>query len=162
MASPKTAVSFPCRIWRWHCTEEATKKVQKNFYTFFQVVFVRYTIYDINNQSKNETSFAVRKLMMVDSALEGVCMLKQIRYFHSVVYHKSFSLAAEECHISQSAISQHIQALERELGVTLLKRENRRFSLTPAGEHFYRQSLLFMADFDRLCKETKRNLLSIP
>ncbi len=37
-----------------------------------------------------------------------------------------------------------------------MKRENRHFSLTPAGEHFYRQSLLFMADFDRLCKETKQ------
>ena len=83
-------------------------------------------------------------------------MLKQIKYFQAVVRLGSFSEAAEECYISQSAISQQVQALERELGVTLLKRENRRFSLTPAGEHFYRQSLLLMADFERLCKETAR------
>lgn len=83
-------------------------------------------------------------------------MLKQIKYFQAVVRAGSFSEAAQQCYISQSAISQQVQALERELGVTLLKRENRRFSLTPAGEHFYRQSLLLMADFDRLCKETKR------
>ena len=83
-------------------------------------------------------------------------MLKQIKYFQAVVRAGSFSLAAEECYISQSAISQQIHTLERDLGVELLKRENRRFSLTPAGEHFYRQSLLLMADFDRLCKETKR------
>ncbi len=83
-------------------------------------------------------------------------MLKQIRYFQAVVRANSFSEAAEKCYISQSAISQQVQALERELSVTLLKRENRRFSLTPAGEHFYRQSILLMADFDRLCKETKR------
>ena len=81
-------------------------------------------------------------------------MLKQIKYFHAVVRCNSFSEAAEECYISQSAISQQVQTLERELGVTLLKRENRRFSLTPAGEHFYRQSLLLTADFERLCKET--------
>ena len=81
-------------------------------------------------------------------------MLKQIKYFQAVVRCNSFSEAAEECYISQSAISQQIQALERELGVELLKRENRRFSLTPAGEHFYRQSLLLTADFERLCKET--------
>ena len=81
-------------------------------------------------------------------------MLKQIKYFQAVVRCNSFSEAAEECYISQSAISQQVQALERELGVILLKRENRRFSLTPAGEHFYRQSLLLMADFERLCKET--------
>ncbi|MCH5323858.1 MAG: LysR family transcriptional regulator [Eubacterium sp.] len=81
-------------------------------------------------------------------------MLKQIKYFQAVVRCNSFSEAAEECYISQSAISQQVQALERDLGVTLLKRENRRFSLTPAGEHFYRQSLLLTADFERLCKET--------
>ena len=53
-------------------------------------------------------------------------MLKQIKYFQAVVRCNSFSEAAEECYISQSAISQQVQALERELGVTLLKRENRR------------------------------------
>ncbi len=83
-------------------------------------------------------------------------MLKQIKYFQAVVRAGSFSKAAQSCYISQSAISQQIQALERELGVTLLKRENRHFSLTSAGEHFYRQSLLLMADLDRLCKETKK------
>lgn len=82
-------------------------------------------------------------------------MLKQIKYFQTVVRCNSFSEAAEECYISQSAISQQVQALERELGVKLPKRENRRFSLTPVGEHFYQKSLLIMADFERLCKETK-------
>lgn len=83
-------------------------------------------------------------------------MLKQIRYFQAVVRLGSFSEAAEECYISQSAISQQVQALERELGVKLLKRENRRFSLTPAGEYFYQRSLILTADFDRLCRETLR------
>ena len=49
-------------------------------------------------------------------------MLKQIKYFQAVVRCNSFSEAAEECYISQSAISQQVQTLERELGVTLLKR----------------------------------------
>lgn len=83
-------------------------------------------------------------------------MIKQIRYFQSVVRCKSFTEAAEECFISQSAISQQIQALEHELGVKLLNRENRKFSLTPAGEHFYQKSLVLMADFERLCQETVR------
>lgn len=83
-------------------------------------------------------------------------MLRQIRYFQAVVRLGSFSKAASECYISQSAISQQIQSLEKELGATLLKRENRRFSLTPAGEYFYNKSLALTADFDRLCSETKR------
>lgn len=83
-------------------------------------------------------------------------MIKQIKYFQAVVRCKSFTEAAEECFISQSAISQQIQALEQELGVKLLNRQNRKFSLTPAGEHFYRKSLVLIADFERMCNETVR------
>lgn len=83
-------------------------------------------------------------------------MIKQIRYFQAVVRCGSFTEAAEECFISQSAISQQIQALENELGVKLLNREKRKFSLTPAGEHFYQKSLVLTADFERLCHETVR------
>ena len=60
-------------------------------------------------------------------------MLKQMKYFQAVVRCGSFTRAAEECYISQSAISQQIQLLEQELGVRLLDRRNRKFSVTPAG-----------------------------
>lgn len=83
-------------------------------------------------------------------------MLKQIRYFHAVVRSGSFTEAAEECHISQSAISQQIKSLEQELGIQLIVRMNRRFTLTPAGEHFYRKSLILVADYDRLVQESVR------
>lgn len=83
-------------------------------------------------------------------------MLRQMKYFQAVVRCKSFTEAAEQCFISQSAISQQIQALERELGVKLLDRRNRRFTVTPAGEYFYEKSLLLTADFERLCRETTR------
>lgn len=83
-------------------------------------------------------------------------LLRQINYFCTVVKRGSFTEAAEECYISQSAISQQIQALEAELGAQLLLRENRRFSLTPAGEYFYRQGMLILDEADRLRKETVR------
>ena len=83
-------------------------------------------------------------------------MIRQIRYFQSVVRNNSFSEAAEECHISQSAISQQVQALERELGFELLERKNRRFVLTPAGEYFYRKSLVLIADYEQMCREAGR------
>lgn len=72
-------------------------------------------------------------------------MLKQLKYFQSVVRLKSFSEAAEENYISQSAISQQVQALERELGFSLLERKNRSFTLMLAGEYFYRKSLILTA-----------------
>ncbi|MDY4610465.1 MAG: LysR family transcriptional regulator [Sphaerochaetaceae bacterium] len=81
-------------------------------------------------------------------------MLRQIKYFQTIVHLGSFTEAAEECYISQSAISQQIQALEHELGVKLLNRQNRKFTLTPAGEYFYKKSLVLTADFEKLCRDT--------
>jgi DNA-binding transcriptional LysR family regulator len=81
-------------------------------------------------------------------------VLKQIKYFQSVVRCGNFTEAAEQNFISQSAISQQIQALEKELGVTLLERKNRKFTLTPAGEYFYKKSLVLTADFEKMCRET--------
>ncbi len=67
-------------------------------------------------------------------------MLKQLKYFQSVVRLNSFSEAAEENFISQSAISQQVQALDRELGFPLLERRNRTFTLTPAGYIFTKRA----------------------
>lgn len=89
--------------------------------------------------------------------LEGrEIILKQLRYFQSVVRTGSFSEAAEENYISQSAISQQVQALERTLGFALLNRRGRTFSPTPAGEYFYRKSLVLTADYTRMCTEAAR------
>lgn len=83
-------------------------------------------------------------------------MLRQIKYFQAVIRNNSFSEAAEECHISQSAISQQIKALENELGFQLLERHNRKFVLTPAGEHFYKKSLILTADYEQMCNEAAK------
>lgn len=83
-------------------------------------------------------------------------LLRQIEYFQSVIENGNFYLAVEKCHVSQSAISQQIKKLESELGIKLLERHNRTFSLTPAGEHFYRKSLLITGDLKQLIRETKR------
>lgn len=61
-------------------------------------------------------------------------LFRQIEYFQAVIETGNFYQAAEKCNVSQSAISQQIKKLEQELGVKLLDRHNRPFSLTPAGE----------------------------
>ncbi len=80
-------------------------------------------------------------------------MLEQIRYFQSVVQLGSFIAAAEKHFVSQSAISQQIRALEDELGVVLLNRKKRSFTLTEAGEYFYKKSLVLVADYDAIYRE---------
>ena len=83
-------------------------------------------------------------------------LLKQMAYFIAVVETQSFTQAAEQCYISQSAISQQIKALEKELGVDLIKREHRGFCLTRAGEYFYRHGKGLLQEFNQLKKETIR------
>ncbi len=83
-------------------------------------------------------------------------LFRQIEYLQAVVEHGNFYAAADACHVSQSAISQQIKKLEEELEVQLLERHNRTFSLTPAGEHFYRKSLIIRGDLEQLIRETKR------
>lgn len=79
-------------------------------------------------------------------------LLRQIKYFVAIVDCNSFTEAAEECFISQSAISQQINALESELGVKLTKRDGRKFVLTLAGEYFYKRGKAILQDAELSCK----------
>ena len=83
-------------------------------------------------------------------------LLKQMKYFITIVDCHSFTEAAELCYISQSAISQQMKALENELGVELFKRNNRQFTLTLAGEYFYRHGKELIEEIENLKKETIR------
>ena len=83
-------------------------------------------------------------------------LLRQLKYFVTIVDCNSFTEAAEKCFISQSAISQQIAALEEDLGVKLIKRENRKFTLTQAGEYFYQQSKAVLDRIDEIKRETVR------
>ncbi|MDO4178955.1 MAG: LysR family transcriptional regulator [Phascolarctobacterium sp.] len=83
-------------------------------------------------------------------------LFKQLEYFGAVVEHGNFYIAAEHIHISESAISQQIKKLEDELGVKLLERHNRTFSLTLAGELLYKKSLVIRSDVSQMLREVKK------
>lgn len=59
-----------------------------------------------------------------------------MEYLLRVVKAGSFVAAARELGVSPPAVTHMIAALERDLGVTLLRRHSRHLSLTPEGEHF--------------------------
>lgn len=83
-------------------------------------------------------------------------MDQQMRYFIAVVDEHSFTKAAVSCNISQSAISQQIKELEQRLGVQLLKRAGRSFSVTPTGDYFYRHAKQIIRQLDQLIEQTKQ------
>ena len=74
--------------------------------------------------------------------------LRQLRYLEAVARHRSFTRAALEMHIAQSALSQQVSRLERELGVELLRRTTRRVAVTEAGELVLARARRALAEVD--------------
>lgn len=72
--------------------------------------------------------------------------LRQLRYFEAVTRHLHFGRAADECSVTQPALSQQIQDLEASLGVSLLERGTRRISVTPKGEEVARRTVRILGE----------------
>lgn len=74
----------------------------------------------------------------------------QIDYFMAVATNLSFTKTSEELFVSQPAISKQISMMEKELGVKLFIRNNKKTKLTPAGEIFYE----FYRNYKKELRET--------
>lgn len=83
--------------------------------------------------------------------------VRRMKVLREVVASGSFSAAAESLHLSQSAVSQQVAALEREVGLQLLERTSDGPRLTPAGERLVEHA---DAVITRL-SEAERELASI-
>lgn len=66
--------------------------------------------------------------------------LNQLKYFVAVAEQRSFTKAASQHYISQTAITQQIHALEENVGVQLIDRNSRPIALTPAGKVFLKEA----------------------
>jgi molybdate transport repressor ModE-like protein len=75
--------------------------------------------------------------------------IRELRAFAAVAEEGSVSAAARTLHLSQSALSQTIQSLERQLGVQLLLRSRTGVTTTEAGAILLRQGRALMAQYDR-------------
>jgi DNA-binding transcriptional LysR family regulator len=69
-----------------------------------------------------------------------------LRGFDAAARHLSFTRAAEEMFLTQSALSRQIKTLEDEIGVALFERGHRELKLTPAGETLRRTAHAVLAE----------------
>lgn len=82
--------------------------------------------------------------------------LKQIRAFLAVAQSLSFVVACERLHLSQSALSLTIKALEEGLGGRLFSRNTRNVALTPEGESLLPLARRLIADWDNAEDEMRQ------
>lgn len=76
--------------------------------------------------------------------------IKQLRAFCRAAQYNSVSKAAERLCLSQPSVSLQIQALERELGITLFERRGPRIRLTPDGGALYELAQPLVEGIDAL------------
>lgn len=75
--------------------------------------------------------------------------VRQLRYVVTLAEELHFGRAAAREHIVQSALSQQIRRLEREVGVPLFSRTTHRVTVTPAGALFLVEARRILAHLDR-------------
>jgi LysR family transcriptional regulator, transcription activator of glutamate synthase operon len=83
----------------------------------------------------------------------GIMEIDYLCEFAVIARLGSFSLAAEELFISQSSLSKHIMALEKELNIQLFNRTSRKVTLSEAGTQFL--------PYANQCQEIKKRMLNI-
>jgi DNA-binding transcriptional LysR family regulator len=68
---------------------------------------------------------------------------------------RHFSLAAERCHVTQSALSQMIGKLEHTIDLRLIDRDRRRVGLTPEGERFVATARRVLMELEEISQDLK-------
>ena len=82
--------------------------------------------------------------------------LRQLRAFVHVTHAGTFTRAAEELHVAQSAVSQAIGRLEAELGFELLRRTSRGVELTEAGAVVFERAREIVSGADAIRSDLAR------
>lgn len=83
--------------------------------------------------------------------------LESLRIFVVAARHLSFTAAADELNLTQSAISHRIRGLEEDLGIALFDRLTRRLELTPTGRELARKVGFAIGDIERSIATVRRN-----
>lgn len=78
--------------------------------------------------------------------------IETLKYFIAVADNLSFTKAALEQHMTQTAMSKHIASLEAETGTRLFIRDNRKVLLTPMGRQFYEDISVMLKTYDEAIK----------
>jgi len=82
--------------------------------------------------------------------------ITELRYLVALANRAHFGRAAEDCHVSQPTLSNQIRKLEEYLGVTLIERSAKSFSLTSKGQEVVEKARKILGQVDALLASTRK------
>lgn len=83
--------------------------------------------------------------------------IQQLYYYMELCKQKNFTEAGYACNMTQGALSKQIRKLESELGITLIRRNTRKFELSKEGEIFLSYAKKMTGTYEEMLKNVQKN-----
>ena len=83
--------------------------------------------------------------------------IQQLYYDMELCKQKNFTEAGYACNMTQGALSKQIRKLENELGITLIRRNTRKFELSKEGEIFLSYAKKMTGTYEEMLKNVQKN-----
>ena len=83
--------------------------------------------------------------------------IQQLYYYMELCKQKNFTEAGYACNMTQGALSKQIRKLENELGITLIRRNTRKFELSKEGEIFFSYAKKMTGTYEEMLKNVQKN-----
>lgn len=83
--------------------------------------------------------------------------IQQLYYYMELCKQKNFTEAGYACNMTQGASSKQIRKLENELGITLIRRNTRKFELSKEGEIFLSYAKKMTGTYEEMLKNVQKN-----
>ena len=83
--------------------------------------------------------------------------IQQLYYYMELCKQKNFKEAGYACNMTQGALSKQIRKLENELGITLIRRNTRKFELSKEGEIFLSYAKKMTGTYEEMLKNVQKN-----
>ena len=88
--------------------------------------------------------------------------IQQLYYYMELCKQKNFTEAGYACNMTQGALSKQIRKLENELGITLIRRNTRKFELSKEGEIFLSYAKKMTGTYEEMLKNQEIKIGCMP
>ena len=116
-------------------------------------------IYSESEVLQFQLRFDIFQIGIYEDILKGYgkMEIQQLYYYMELCKQKNFTEAGYACNMTQGALSKQIRKLENELGITLIRRNTRKFELSKEGEIFLSYAKKMTGTYEEMLKNVQKN-----